>query len=161
MAISHFYCYSFSGQMNWQIYPLVLISSGQEWQFHIATVIGHLGRSTGRSTPWSIKHRCLEYCYTKLTITPNLADLLADPTTQPIEHRCLEYCYTNTPNLADLPPTQAWISGCHTEKYTIWYQSGILYCKICISGIEKYGDCTVSGLSLSLLAKGGNNTQAY
>ena len=29
----------------------VLTSSGQEWQFHIATVTADIGRSTGRSTP--------------------------------------------------------------------------------------------------------------
>ena len=57
--------------------------------------------------PPSIKHRCLEYCYSKLcistgrstpyqlsidalnTITPNLADLPPS-----IEHRCLKYHYT-------------------------------------------------------------------
>ena len=31
--------------------PQVLASSGQEWQFHISTVRGHIGRSMGRSTP--------------------------------------------------------------------------------------------------------------
>ena len=31
--------------------PPVLASSGQEWQFHIATVKAHIGRSSGRSTP--------------------------------------------------------------------------------------------------------------
>ena len=30
---------------------LVLASSGQEWQFHIATVRAHIGQSSGRSTP--------------------------------------------------------------------------------------------------------------
>ena len=30
--------------------PPVLVSSGQEWQFHICTVRAHIGRSTGRST---------------------------------------------------------------------------------------------------------------
>ena len=113
MAISHCYCYSSYRQINWQIYPPVLISSGQEWQFHIATVTAHIGRSTGRSTPPSVKHRCLEYHYTKLGRSTPLS----------IEHRCLEYCYTKlgrstgrsnphqssidalstiTPNLADL-----------------------------------------------------------
>ena len=29
--------------------PLVLASSGQEWQFHIATVRAHIGQSSGRS----------------------------------------------------------------------------------------------------------------
>ena len=31
--------------------PQVEASSGQEWQFQIATVKAHIGRSTGRSTP--------------------------------------------------------------------------------------------------------------
>ena len=30
--------------------PPILASSGQEWQFHIATVRAHIGRSSGRST---------------------------------------------------------------------------------------------------------------
>ena len=66
----------------------------------------------GRCTPQSIEHRCLEYCYTKL----------GKCTPQSIKHRLLEYCYTNlgkcilppsqssidalnitTPNLADVP----------------------------------------------------------
>ena len=56
----------------------------------------------GRSTP-SIEHRCLQYCYTKLgrstphqlsidalkTITPNVADLLADLT--PINQAQMPY----------------------------------------------------------------------
>ena len=62
---------------------LVLTSNGQAWQFHIATVTAYLGRSTGRSTP-PIKHRCLEYHYTKLGRSTPLS----------IEHRCLEYHYT-------------------------------------------------------------------
>ena len=37
-------------QIKWQIYPPV-VSSGQEWQFHISTVRAHIGRSTGRHTP--------------------------------------------------------------------------------------------------------------
>ena len=35
----------------WQIYPPVLASSGQEWQFHISNVRAHIGRSTSRSIP--------------------------------------------------------------------------------------------------------------
>ena len=31
--------------------PLVMVSSGQEWQFYISTVRVHIGRSTGRSNP--------------------------------------------------------------------------------------------------------------
>ena len=40
---------------NWQIYPLVLMSSGHECQFHIATDISWsrmaIGRFAGRSNP--------------------------------------------------------------------------------------------------------------
>ena len=37
-------------QINWQILaPLVLASSGQEWQYDISTVRAHIGRSNGRS----------------------------------------------------------------------------------------------------------------
>ena len=38
--------------------------------------------------PPSIEHRCLEYCYTKLSRSNGRS------TPQSIEHRCLEYCYT-------------------------------------------------------------------
>ena len=31
--------------------PLVVASSGQEWQYDISTVRAHTGRSTGRSNP--------------------------------------------------------------------------------------------------------------
>ena len=31
--------------------PLVVASSGPEWQFYISTIRAHSGRSTGRSTP--------------------------------------------------------------------------------------------------------------
>ena len=31
--------------------PPVVASSGQEWQFYIATVRAHIGRSSGRSAP--------------------------------------------------------------------------------------------------------------
>ena len=101
MTIAHCYCYSLSRQINWQIYPPppVLISSGQEWQFHIVTVTVPLHQTwqiSWQIYPLSIKHRCLEYHNTKLgrstgrstpyqlsidalsTITPNLADLLGD-----------------------------------------------------------------------------------
>ena len=50
MAILHCYCESSYWQIKWQIYPSVLVSSGQEWQFHIATARAHIGRSSGRST---------------------------------------------------------------------------------------------------------------
>ena len=48
--VRHFYCWCSSWQIKWQIYPLVLASSGQEWQFYISTVRVHIGRSTGRSS---------------------------------------------------------------------------------------------------------------
>ena len=51
MAISDFYCSSSYGQINWQIHPPVVASSGQEWQFYISTVRPHIGRSTGRLPP--------------------------------------------------------------------------------------------------------------
>ena len=92
--------------------PLVLTSSGQEWQFHIATVAAYIGRSTGRYTPhqsstdalstvtptWqiylpSIEHRCLEYCYTKLGRS-YIGRSTGRYTPLAIKHRCLEYCYT-------------------------------------------------------------------
>ena len=31
--------------------PLIQASSAQEWQFQVSIVTGHIGRSTGRSTP--------------------------------------------------------------------------------------------------------------
>ena len=128
-----------SGQ-EWQLADLLLDlladlspSTGQEWKFHIATVTAYLGRSTDRSTPspinwaqmpWAPLHQTWQIYPHQLsidalsTITPTLADLLADlppinqaqmpwvPLHQPwqiywqiyplsIEHRCLEYCYTN------------------------------------------------------------------
>ena len=78
-------------------------------------------------TPWSIEHRYLEYCYTKLgrstgrstpppgqlsidalnTTTPNLADLPPS-----IEHRCLEYCYTKLGR--STPTTQLSIDALNT-----------------------------------------------
>ena len=88
---------------TWQIYPpsvdrcLEWILLYQTWQIY------------WQIYPPSIKHRCLEYWYTKLgrstpsqlsvdalnTTTLNLADLMADLPPS-IEHRCLktENCYT-------------------------------------------------------------------
>ena len=31
--------------------PMVVASSGQEWQYEISTFRAHIGRSTGRSSP--------------------------------------------------------------------------------------------------------------
>ena len=39
------------GRSSGRFIPLVVASSGQEWQFNIATVRTHIGRSTGRSPP--------------------------------------------------------------------------------------------------------------
>ena len=108
--------------------------------------------------PWQIdltskliEHRCHEYCYIKLgrytphqltidplnTITPNLADLLADLPPWSIEHRCHEYHYTKlgrstpsqsgidalntaTPNLSDLlPPHQSSIDPLNTPTINL------------------------------------------
>ena len=49
-------------------------------------------------TPQSIKHRCLEYCYTKL----------GRSTPHSIEHRCHAYCYTKVGRY----------SGRSTSRYT-------------------------------------------
>ena len=46
----------------------------------------------GRSTPQSIKHRYLEYHYTKLGRSSRY--MYGRSTPQSIKHRCLEYCYT-------------------------------------------------------------------
>ena len=51
MAILHFYYESSYWQINWQIYPPVLVSSGTEWQFYMSTMRAHIGWSTGRSIP--------------------------------------------------------------------------------------------------------------
>ena len=65
--------------MKWQIYPPVLASSGQEWQFHIATVRAHIGRSSGRSTPqyWHlvVKNRNFTFLLLELILADHLADL--------------------------------------------------------------------------------------
>ena len=85
-----------------------------------------LGRSTGRSIPWSMKWDALH------TVTPNLTDLLADLPPS-IKQSCLEYSYaklgrstpppsqlsidalnTITPNLVDLPPSQSSIDALNT-----------------------------------------------
>ena len=95
-----------------------------------------LGRSTNTSIP-SIEHRCLEDHYTKLgistgrpspsqlsidplnTITPNLADLLAD---LPPGQSSSDALHTATPNLtdllADIPPSQSSIVALNTPHQT-------------------------------------------
>ena len=44
------------GRSSGRSTPLVLASSGQEWQFDIATVKAHIGRSSGKSTPLQYWH---------------------------------------------------------------------------------------------------------
>ena len=39
------------GRSTGRSIPLVVASSGQEWQYEISTVRAHIGRSTGRSIP--------------------------------------------------------------------------------------------------------------
>ena len=99
---------AYIGRSTGRSTPQVLTSSGQEWQFHIAIVTAHIDRSTGRSTPQSIEHRCLEYHYTKL----NRCTGRSTPCQSSIDA-----LKTITPNMAN----------CHTEKYAILYQQGILY----------------------------------
>ena len=66
--------------------PPVLASSGQdEFKFGSSTP-----RSTGRSTPWVIEQRCLEYQYTKI----GRWTYFGQWTPQSIKNRCLEHCYT-------------------------------------------------------------------
>ena len=71
MAISHWYWHLVVKNRN---FTLLLISSGQEWLMH----------------PKWIKHRCLEYHYTKLGRQTYFGWWIP----QWIENRCLEYHYT-------------------------------------------------------------------
>ena len=80
------YCYTKHGRSTphqSSIYALHTITP------NLADLLADLifGRSTGRSTPPSIDHRCLEYHYTKHGRS-------TDRSTPPFEHRCLEYHYT-------------------------------------------------------------------
>ena len=97
--------------INWAEMPWILLH--QTWQIY----------------PQSIKHRCLEYCYTKLgrssgrsiphqlsidalnTATPNLADLPPS-----MEHRCLEYCYTK---LSRSTPSQLSVDALNTTTLNL------------------------------------------
>ena len=90
--------------LHLQIYPLL------KWQSEIHTDISLLWqlRQTGKCQSanhtdtfllWQQLHIHTPYqlsIYALSTVTPNLADLLADlpPPPWSIEHRCLEYCYT-------------------------------------------------------------------
>ena len=75
----------------------------------------------GRWIPQSIEYRCLEYCYTKLSgrWTPSQLSIGALNTTTPnladgppsIKHRCLEYCYTK---LGSWTPCQSTIDVLNT-----------------------------------------------
>ena len=62
--------------------PPVVASSGQEWQFHIATVRAHIGRSSGRSTPqwWHlvVKNGDFTLLLLELILADQVADLLVD-----------------------------------------------------------------------------------
>ena len=86
------------------------------------------GRSAWQIYPRPIKHRCLEYHYTKLGRSTGRSHIwqncLAD-LPPPIKHRCLEYHYTKLGRstgrshiwqicLADLPPHQLSIDALNT-----------------------------------------------
>ena len=84
-----------TGQIYWQIYPQSIKHRCLEYHY----------TKLGRSTPQSIEHRCLEYHYTKLgrstgRSTPNQSSIDALNTT--------------TPNWADLPPSQLSIDALNT-----------------------------------------------
>ena len=49
------------GRSTGRSIPLVVASSGQEWQYDISTVRGHIGRSTGRYTPPVVASSCQEW----------------------------------------------------------------------------------------------------
>ena len=157
-AISYQWGISYLVLRNMEIVPCLSLS---------LSLTLKLGRSTGRSTPHQLSIDALS------TVSPNLADLPPS-----IEHRCLEYHYTKlgrstpqqlsidalhtiTPNLADLPPSIK--HRCLENHYTKCGRSS--YWEICnllsvgnlVSGIEKYGDSTMS-LSLSLTVKRGRST---
>ena len=78
--------------------PWILLH--QTW--HISIYIEQCTYTHGRLTPQPVKHRCFEYCYTKLGTsngrsiyierTMHMYPWQIDPPS--IEHRCLEYCYT-------------------------------------------------------------------
>ena len=59
-----------------------MTSSGEEWQFHIATVKSHIGRSAGRSTlqyqHLVVKNGNLTLLLLNLIEADQLADQLAD-----------------------------------------------------------------------------------
>ena len=89
-------------------FPPVEASSGKEWQFKISIVKAHIGRSSGRSD-WQIYPpklgRSPQLSIDPVnTVTPNLADLLADLTPPKLSIDALN---TITLNLADLPPIEA------------------------------------------------------
>ena len=60
-------------QIYWQIYPPVLASSGQAWQFDISTVRDYIGRSNGQSTPLVVASSGQE-----CILGDQVEDLLAD-----------------------------------------------------------------------------------
>ena len=65
--------------MNWQIYPPVVISIGEERQFYISVVRAHIDRWTDRSTPryWHVvvKNGKFTYLLLELILTDEVADL--------------------------------------------------------------------------------------
>ena len=52
--------------------PLVVASSGQEWQYDISTVRAHIGRSTGRSIPLVVACSGQEWQYDISTVRAHI-----------------------------------------------------------------------------------------
>ena len=137
MAISHCYWHLVVNKGN---FTLLLTSSGQEWQFGISTVRVHIGRSTppGQSSidalntaTWNLAHLMADlyiyrqYTYTHGRWTPQLS---------------IDTLNTTTPNLADLsiyrqciypwqmdPPSQSNIDALHTITPTARSRTMHLY----------------------------------
>ena len=88
-------------QINWQIYPHTDIQwprmpiSGLSLTCNMDVRV-HIGRSSGRSAPWSIKHRCLAYCYTHYQIQDNA---YIQKTVGPPSQSNIDAFNTATPNI--------------------------------------------------------------
>ena len=150
------------GRTAWQIYPhQSSIDALNTITPNLADLLGDLifGRSAWQIYPPPIKHRCLEYHYTKLGRSTGRSHIwqIYPP---PIEHRCLEYhftklgrstgkshiwqiyphqsnidaLHTTTLHLADLPPSIE--HRCHEYHYTKLGRSHIW--QICLADLPPH-----------------------